>query len=50
MFTKYVFQPWEERMKEAHDQGTLVLLQNLDPTYTSLEVEVAILQNPLSWS
>ncbi|KMT11799.1 hypothetical protein BVRB_5g105010 isoform A [Beta vulgaris subsp. vulgaris] len=31
--------PWEERMKEAHDQGTLVLLQNLDPTYTSLEVE-----------
>lgn len=26
-------------MKEAHDQGTLVLLLNLDPTYTSLEVE-----------
>ncbi|CAO2823229.1 unnamed protein product [Amaranthus hypochondriacus] len=31
--------PWEERMKEAHDQGRLVLLQNLDATYTSSEVE-----------
>ncbi|KAJ7958604.1 Bromo-adjacent-like (BAH) domain protein [Quillaja saponaria] len=31
--------PWEERMKSAHDQGTLVLLQNLDPALTSAEVE-----------
>ncbi|KAJ8444345.1 hypothetical protein Cgig2_019903 [Carnegiea gigantea] len=29
----------ESRMKVAQDQGTLVLLQNLDPTYTSSEVE-----------
>ncbi|XP_011019682.1 PREDICTED: uncharacterized protein LOC105122325 isoform X7 [Populus euphratica] len=31
--------PWEERMQTAHEQGTLVLLQNLDPSYTSAEVE-----------
>ncbi|KAM7459402.1 hypothetical protein LguiA_036396 [Lonicera macranthoides] len=31
--------PWEERMQNAHDQGSLVLLQNLDPKYTSGEVE-----------
>ncbi|XWS17746.1 hypothetical protein CRYUN_Cryun33cG0093800 [Craigia yunnanensis] len=31
--------PWEERMQDAHEQGTLVLLQNLDPAYTSAEVE-----------
>ncbi|XP_054796577.1 protein ANTI-SILENCING 1-like isoform X2 [Prosopis cineraria] len=31
--------PWEERMKSAHEQGTLVLLQNLDPSLTSQEVE-----------
>ncbi|XP_021751369.1 protein ANTI-SILENCING 1-like [Chenopodium quinoa] len=31
--------PWEERMKDAHDQGRLVLLQNLDPTFTSSDVE-----------
>ncbi|KAB1208463.1 hypothetical protein CJ030_MR7G022679 [Morella rubra] len=31
--------PWEDRMKEAYEQGTLVLLQNLDPTYNSAEVE-----------
>ncbi|XP_030946678.1 protein ANTI-SILENCING 1 [Quercus lobata] len=31
--------PWEDRMKTANEQGTLVLLQNLDPTYTSAEVE-----------
>jgi len=29
-------------MKVAQDQGTLVLLQNLDPAYTSSEVEVVI--------
>ncbi|XP_042991838.1 protein ANTI-SILENCING 1-like isoform X1 [Carya illinoinensis] len=31
--------PWEDRMKSAIEQGTLVLLQNLDPAYTSAEVE-----------
>uniref|UniRef100_A0A6M2ECF8 BAH domain-containing protein n=1 Tax=Populus davidiana TaxID=266767 RepID=A0A6M2ECF8_9ROSI len=31
--------PWEERMQTAHEQETLVLLQNLDPSYTSAEVE-----------
>ncbi|XP_057504082.1 protein ANTI-SILENCING 1-like isoform X2 [Actinidia eriantha] len=31
--------PWEERMKSAHEQGTLVHLSNLDPEYTSGEVE-----------
>ncbi|XP_026408633.1 protein ANTI-SILENCING 1-like isoform X2 [Papaver somniferum] len=34
--------PWEERMETAHDQGTLVLLENLDPSYTSAEVEDVI--------
>jgi len=27
-------------MREAEKKGTVVLLQNLDPTYTSDEVEV----------
>ncbi|KAG6649381.1 hypothetical protein CIPAW_07G208200 [Carya illinoinensis] len=31
--------PWEDRMKSANELGTLVLLQNLDPAYTSAEVE-----------
>ncbi|KAL3655655.1 hypothetical protein CASFOL_000051 [Castilleja foliolosa] len=31
--------PWESKMKTAHDQGRLVLLLNLDPEYTSGEVE-----------
>ncbi|KAK9274402.1 hypothetical protein L1049_019216 [Liquidambar formosana] len=31
--------PWEERMLAADKQGTLVLLENLDPAYTSSEVE-----------
>ncbi|KAG6591654.1 Protein ANTI-SILENCING 1, partial [Cucurbita argyrosperma subsp. sororia] len=31
--------PWEERIKDAYEQGTLVLIQNLDPAYTSGEVE-----------
>ncbi|CAH9122168.1 unnamed protein product [Cuscuta epithymum] len=30
---------WEERMQTANDQGTLVLLQNLDPGFISAEVE-----------
>ncbi|CAB87707.1 putative protein [Arabidopsis thaliana] len=32
-------EPWEESMREAEKKGTVVLLQNLDPTYTSDEVE-----------
>ncbi|KAF5456539.1 hypothetical protein F2P56_026009 [Juglans regia] len=31
--------PWEYRMKSANELGTLVLLQNLDPAYTSADVE-----------
>ena len=37
-------QPWEERMMSAHEQGTLVHLSNLDPEYTSGEVEVMSLR------
>lgn len=29
-------------MKTGHDQGRLVLLQNLDPEYTSGDVEVKL--------
>ncbi|KAF5949033.1 hypothetical protein HYC85_014990 [Camellia sinensis] len=32
--------PWEERLKSAHEQGTLVHLSNLDPEYTSGEAEL----------
>ncbi|KAK7283010.1 hypothetical protein RIF29_12202 [Crotalaria pallida] len=35
--------PWEERMKTANEQGTLVLLENLDPSLTSEQVEDIIL-------
>ncbi|KAK8550473.1 hypothetical protein V6N12_039181 [Hibiscus sabdariffa] len=31
--------PWEERMRDAHEQGKLVLFQNLDPAYASADVE-----------
>lgn len=31
--------PWEERLQTAQELGTLVLLSNLDPSYTSFEVE-----------
>lgn len=31
--------PWEDRLKNAYDQGTAILLHNLDPDYTSREVE-----------
>ncbi|RXH72629.1 hypothetical protein DVH24_012313 [Malus domestica] len=34
-----VLEPWEDRIQAAHEQGTLVLLQNLDPAYTSAQVE-----------
>jgi hypothetical protein len=30
-------------MKTAYEQGTLVLLQNLNPAYTSAEVEVLLI-------
>ncbi|XP_034695972.1 protein ANTI-SILENCING 1-like isoform X5 [Vitis riparia] len=31
--------PWDKRIQRAHEQGTLVLLENLDRFYTSSEVE-----------
>ncbi|KAG2371050.1 Protein ANTI-SILENCING 1 [Vigna angularis] len=32
--------PWDERLRRAQELDTLVLLNNLDPTYTSYEVEI----------
>ncbi|XP_058226793.1 protein ANTI-SILENCING 1-like isoform X3 [Rhododendron vialii] len=32
-------QSWMEKLKSAYERGTLVLLENLDPSYTSSEVE-----------
>ncbi|KAL6980130.1 hypothetical protein U1Q18_021779 [Sarracenia purpurea var. burkii] len=37
--SKWFKAPWEERMKSAYEQGTLVQLSNLDQEYTSAEVE-----------
>ncbi|KAF7814339.1 protein ANTI-SILENCING 1 isoform X1 [Senna tora] len=31
--------PWEERLRKAQELGSLILLNNLDPSYTSYEVE-----------
>ncbi|KAB2041306.1 hypothetical protein ES319_D02G139200v1 [Gossypium barbadense] len=31
--------PWEESLRDAHEFGKLVLFQNLDPAYSSAEVE-----------
>ncbi|XP_071697221.1 protein ANTI-SILENCING 1 [Rutidosis leptorrhynchoides] len=31
--------PWEELLKNAHDQGAAILLYNVDPDYTSADVE-----------
>ncbi|KAF5203302.1 Anti-silencing, partial [Thalictrum thalictroides] len=31
--------PWEDRMEAAHKQGRLLLLENLDPRYSSSEIE-----------
>ncbi|KAM0046338.1 putative BAH domain-containing protein [Helianthus debilis subsp. tardiflorus] len=31
--------PWEERLKEAYDKGTAILLHNLKPDYTSEDVK-----------
>lgn len=36
-------QPWEVRMQKAKETGSLVLLENLDPSLTSLEVEDMVL-------
>ncbi|XP_020969593.1 protein ANTI-SILENCING 1 isoform X1 [Arachis ipaensis] len=36
--------PWEERMKTAHERGKLVLLENLDPSLTSEQVQDIIFQ------
>ncbi|KAI3525105.1 hypothetical protein L1887_03777 [Cichorium endivia] len=36
-------QPWEVRMQKAKETGSLVLLENLDPSLTSLEVEDIVL-------
>ncbi|KAF3446460.1 hypothetical protein FNV43_RR11639 [Rhamnella rubrinervis] len=36
--------PWEDRLQTAHEQGRLVLLQNLDPACTSAEVEDIVWQ------
>ncbi|CAL5361436.1 unnamed protein product [Camellia sinensis] len=38
-FKQQSFKPWEERMQRAYEKGTLVFLENLDPSYTSSEVE-----------
>ena len=38
-----LFQPWEEKVKNAHERGTLVLLENLDPCLTSEQVQVIII-------
>ncbi|KAE8682666.1 Bromo-adjacent domain-containing protein, putative isoform 2 [Hibiscus syriacus] len=34
-----LFPPWKERMPDAHEHGKLVLFQNMDPTYSSADVE-----------
>ncbi|XP_016696367.2 uncharacterized protein [Gossypium hirsutum] len=31
--------PWEESLQDAHEFGKLVLFSNLDPAYSSAEVE-----------
>lgn len=41
----YYFQPWEEKLKTAFEQRKLVLLQNLDPSLSSSEVQVIIIPN-----
>ncbi|XP_071933798.1 protein ANTI-SILENCING 1-like [Coffea arabica] len=35
----FKIQSWDDRMNAAHEKGTLVLFENLDPSYTSTEVE-----------
>ncbi|XP_044495584.1 protein ANTI-SILENCING 1 isoform X4 [Mangifera indica] len=34
--------PWEKRLRKADEEGTLVYLENLDPSYTSPEVEYVV--------
>ncbi|KAG4392113.1 hypothetical protein GLYMA_04G079550v4 [Glycine max] len=36
---------WEEKMKTAYEQGRLMLLQNLDPSLSSSEVQVISIPN-----
>lgn len=43
VFYLKIFQPWEERMQKADEQGTLVFIENLDPLFTSSEVEVFVM-------
>nr|GFC86353.1 protein anti-silencing 1-like [Tanacetum cinerariifolium] len=31
--------PWDERLKNAYDQGKAIMLHNVDPDYTSSEIE-----------
>ncbi|XP_062089789.1 protein ANTI-SILENCING 1 [Humulus lupulus] len=31
--------PWEDKLQKAQEAGTLVLLENLDPSFSSVEVE-----------
>ncbi|KAF7814444.1 protein ANTI-SILENCING 1 isoform X1 [Senna tora] len=37
--TRYKHDPWEERLRRAQELGSLILLNNLDPSYTPYEVE-----------
>ncbi|XP_074582310.1 protein ANTI-SILENCING 1 [Curcuma longa] len=37
--SKWFKMNWEERMRKAEREGTLVLVENLDPSYASSEVE-----------
>ncbi|CAH9141202.1 unnamed protein product [Cuscuta epithymum] len=39
----FIEQPWEKRMLMAQEKGTLVLLGNLDPSFTSADVEAILL-------
>lgn len=41
----YHFQLWELKMKTAYEQGRLMLLQNLDPSLSSSEVQVISIPN-----
>ncbi|GKE69775.1 hypothetical protein Tco_1527847, partial [Tanacetum coccineum] len=39
--------PWDERLKNAYDQGMAILLHNVDPDYTSSEIEVYVHTNKM---
>lgn len=41
LYPSSFLQVWsEERLSEANEKGTLVVLENMDPSFTSGEVEV----------